>query len=352
LCGSTAHGSPTIDRERSTEGCWWGLVPQSCAAGPRLGVTPNGGMCRRFRLSRTNRRPGRDELPQTARPGATSAAIRPGVGTSCRHPGSGAGRLRHLLRSTPPRCCAHGQSSATVGPRLGRLARRLGLVPLERRTWEAGLSGWRWPASVSTHDRWAGSNETLPGGWVSSTRAARGGVCRRFRISGTNCRPAGISRDSSHVSAVAAVAPAGPASSTQRGMTVRKSPTTAHRARPGPGRGPGPGRRPGPQAVTDKRSPNRRRLSPRAVDDASLPSTSTSQPRPYWQQIAHLCVPTQTIVRLQTFRPPPTLNPALPSPPLSKRHQPNDNQSERHRWRAGPGRAGTGAGLWQAGPPA
>jgi hypothetical protein len=241
---------------------------------------------------------------------------------------------------------------ATVGPRLGRLARRLGLVPLERRTGEAGLSGWRWPASVSTHDRWAGSNETLPGGWVSSTRAARGGVCRRFRISGTNCRPAGISRDSSHVSAVAAVAPAGPASSTQRGMTVRKSPTTAHRARPGPGRGPGPGRRPGPQAVTDKRSPNRRRLSPRAVDDASLPSTSTSQPRPYWQQIAHLCVPTQTIVRLQTFRPPPTLNPALPSPPLSKRHQPNDNQSERHRWRAGPGRAGAGAGLWQAGPPA
>jgi hypothetical protein len=116
---------------------------------------------------------------------------------------------------------------ATVGPRLGRLARRLGLVPLERRTGEAGLSGWRWPASVSTHDRWAGSNETLPGGWVSSTRAARGGVCRRFRISGTNCRPAGISRDSSHVSAVAAVAPAGPASSTQRGMTVRKSPTIA-----------------------------------------------------------------------------------------------------------------------------
>jgi hypothetical protein len=41
------------------------------------------------------------------------------------------------------------------------------------------LSGWRWPARVSTHDRWAGSNETLPGGWVSSARAAP--VCRRFR---------------------------------------------------------------------------------------------------------------------------------------------------------------------------
>jgi hypothetical protein len=42
------------------------------------------------------------------------------------------------------------------------------------------LSGWWWPARVSTHDRWAGSNETLPGGWVSSTRAAR--VCRRSAI--------------------------------------------------------------------------------------------------------------------------------------------------------------------------
>jgi hypothetical protein len=56
--------------------------------------------------SGTNCRPGRDEC-LNARPGATSAAIRPGIGALCRCPGSGGGRLRHLLRSTPSRCCAH-----------------------------------------------------------------------------------------------------------------------------------------------------------------------------------------------------------------------------------------------------